>query len=192
MSRKSRKNAKHTYIVVYKPVGILGDFPDPEGRPTVRDLVPIPGRLFVAGRLDARTEGLIVLTNDGRFAHKLTHPRYGFEREYLVQVQGQPNSNALSSLVEGIRLNDTIAKAHSAEVLETADDNTTWLKLILKEGKKRQIRRMLAAVGHPVIRLIRTRFGPLELGTLEPSQWRFLTHDEIQAIKQRGSKQWRS
>ena len=191
MSKKFRENAKHTYIVVYKPVGILGDFPDPEGRPTVRDLVPIPGRLFVAGRLDARTEGLIVLTNDGRFAHKLTHPRYGFEREYLVQVQGQPNSNALSSLVEGIRLNDTIAKAHSAEVLETADD-TTWLRLILKEGKKRQIRRMLAAVGHPVIRLIRTRFGPLELGTLEPSQWRFLTHDEIQAIEQRGSKQWRS
>ena len=188
MSKKFRKNAKHTYIVVYKPVGILGDFPDPDGRPTVRDLVPIPGRLFVAGRLDARTEGLVVLTNDGRFAHKLTHPRYGFEREYLVQVQGQPNSNALSSLVEGIRLNDTIAKAHSAEVLETADD-TTWLRLILKEGKKRQIRRMLAAVGHPVIRLIRTRFGPLELGTLEPGQWRFLTHDEIQAIKQRGSKQ---
>jgi len=168
---------------VYKPPGVLGDFPDLQGRPTVRDLVPLPGKLFPAGRLDARTEGLMLLTDDGKLAHRLTHPRYGFEREYLALVEGKPTLDTLLQLEKGVSLGNWVARAKSAMVVGPGETpNTTWVRLILTEGKKREVRRMLAAVGHPVRRLIRVRFGPLHLGDLEPGQWRFLQEDEVKAL----------
>ncbi len=177
------KGREHQYILVYKPVGVLGDYPDPDGRLTVRDLVPIPGRLFPAGRLDARTEGLMLLTDDGKLAHRLTHPRYGFEREYLALVEGQPTAQTLLELETGVPLGDYEARAHRVSVIGEGPEGKTWLRLIMKEGKKREIRRMLAAVGHPVHRLIRVRFGPLTLGDLEPGQWRFLTPEEVKTLQ---------
>ncbi len=175
---------RYRYILVYKPAGVLGDFPDPEGRTTVRDLVPVEGDLFPAGRLDARTEGLMLLTDDGKVAHRLTHPRYGFEREYLALVEGKPTLDTLLRLEKGVPIGDWVARAHHASVIgEGEEKNTTWLRIIMKEGKKREIRRMLAAVGHPVRRLIRVRFGPLILGDLQPGQWRFLTDEEITRLR---------
>ncbi len=172
----------HTYIIVHKPAGVLGDFPDPEGRPTVRDLVPVAVRLFPAGRLDARTEGLMLLTDDGKMAHRLTHPRYGFEREYLALVEGHPTAEALTRVEQGVPMNEWVARAKRASVVGEGEGDTTWLRIIMTEGKKREIRRLLAAVGHPVRRLIRVRFGPLHLGDLEPGQWRYLTESEVEAL----------
>lgn len=172
----------HTYIIVHKPAGVLGDFPDPEGRPTVRDLVPIGGRLFPAGRLDRRTEGLMLLTDDGRVAHRLTHPRYGVEREYLALVEGRPTVETLVRMERGVPLDGWIARARRVSVIRAGEGDTTWLRIIMTEGKKREIRRMMAAVGHPVRRLIRVRFGPLHLGDLEPGQWRYLREDEVKAL----------
>lgn len=179
-----RKGHSHVYILVYKPAGVLGDFPDPEGRPTVRDLVPVPGRLFAAGRLDARTEGLMLLTDDGKVAHRLTHPRYGFEREYLALVEGKPTLDTLLRVEKGIPMQGWIAKAQRVMIIGPADGGRTWLRVIMTEGKKREVRKLLAAVGHPVLRLIRVRFGPLHLGDLEPGQWRFLTEEEVRTLLQ--------
>ncbi len=176
------RTREHTYIIVHKPAGVLGDFPDPEGRPTVRDLVPVAGRLFPAGRLDRRTEGLMLLTDDGRVAHRLTHPRYGFEREYLVLVEGHPTADTLLRMEKGVPLKNWTARVRRASVVGAGDGNTTWLRVIMTEGKKREIRRLMAAVGHPVRRLIRVRFGPLHLGDLEPGQWRYLKEEEIRAL----------
>jgi len=176
------RTREYTYIIVHKPAGILGDFPDPEGRPTVRDLVPVAGRLFPAGRLDRRTEGLMLLTDDGRVAHRLTHPRYGFEREYLVLVEGHPTANTLLRMEKGVPLKNWTARVSRVSVVGAGDDNTTWLRVIMTEGKKREIRRLMAAVGHPVRRLIRVRFGPLHLGDLEPGQWRYLKEEEVRAL----------
>ncbi len=172
----------HTYIIVHKPAGVLGDFPDPEGRPTVRDLVPVAVRLFPAGRLDARTEGLMLLTDDGKVAHRLTHPRYGFEREYLALVEGHPTAETLTRVEQGVPMNEWVARAKRVGVVGEGEGDTTWLRIIMTEGKKREIRRLLAAVGHPVRRLIRVRFGPLHLGDLEPGQWRYLTESEVEAL----------
>lgn len=166
----------------------------------MRDLVPLPGKLFPAGRLDARTEGLMLLTDDGKLAHRLTHPRYGFEREYLALVEGKPTLDELLQLEEGVPIKDWIAKAKSAVIVGPGETpHTTWIRIVLTEGKKREVRRMLAAIGHPVRRLIRVRFGPLHLGQLEPGQWRFLQQEEIQALKRktaararRGSRRRRS
>ncbi len=174
----------YTYIIVYKPAGVLGDFPDPERRPTVRDLVPVAEELFPAGRLDARSEGLMLLTNDGKVAHRLTHPRYGFEREYLVLVEGQPTAETLLRMEKGVPMNGWVARVRRVSVVGEGEGNTTWLRVIMTEGKKREIRRLMAAVGHPVRRLIRVRFGPLHLGDLEPGQWRHLTEREVKLLLQ--------
>ncbi|NPA89983.1 MAG: rRNA pseudouridine synthase [Chloroflexi bacterium] len=172
------------YILVHKPAGVLGDYPDPAGRQTVRDLVPLPGKLFPVGRLDARTEGLVLLTDDGKLAHYLTHPRYGFEREYVALVEGKPSEDVLRRLEEGVPLKDGLARAQHAAIIGEGTHDTTWLRLILTEGKKREVRRMLAAVGHPVRRLIRVRFGPLTLDDLEPGRWRFLRKEEVRQVWQ--------
>lgn len=124
----------------------------------------------------------MLLTDDGKVAHRLTHPRYGFEREYLVMVEGKPTPQTLLQLEKGVSLGDWIAKAHRASVIGEGEHGKTWIRLVLKEGKKREVRRMLAAVGHPVHRLIRVRFGPLTLGDLEPGQWRFLNEAEVDTL----------
>ncbi len=150
----------------------------------MRDYVPLPGPLFPVGRLDRRTEGLVLLTDDGKLAHYLTHPRYGFEREYVALVEGKPTAQVLSRLEQGVPLKEGIARAQRVALIGPGEGDTTWLRLVLTEGKKREVRRMLAAVGHPVRRLIRVRFGPLTLGDLEPGQWRPLRDEEVRQLWQ--------
>ncbi len=173
------------YLLLHKPPGYLSTTDDPRGRPTVLDIVSISQRIYPVGRLDMNSEGLLLLTNDGPLTQRLTHPRYQHEREYKTLVRGQPRRRALQALRQGIELEDgrtSPARVHLIEN-EPAPKGTTWLSISLREGRKRQIRRMCAAVGHPVQRLIRVRTGPLHLGTLKPGQSRRLTRQEIKALK---------
>jgi 23S rRNA pseudouridine2605 synthase len=172
------------YLILHKPPGYISTVHDPRGRPTILDLVPHRGRLYPVGRLDAESEGLLLLTNDGQLTHRLTHPRYEHEKEYLVLVDGHPSETVLSQLRRGVNLEEgrtapaKVSRASRKEGLETPP-GTTWLRMVIHEGRKRQIRRMCAAVGHPVQRLIRVRMGPLRLGTLKPGQWRPVTAREL-------------
>ncbi|NNE96957.1 MAG: rRNA pseudouridine synthase, partial [Acidimicrobiales bacterium] len=161
-----------TYLL-NKPAGTVSTASDPHGRQTVVDLVPAEPRVFPVGRLDADTEGLLLLTNDGGMAHRLTHPSHGVEKEYLAHVEGTPKPRAIRALRDGVELDDgTTAPAKVSLV----GDNL--IKLAIHEGRNRQVRRMCAAVGHPVLRLVRTRIGPLVDRQLEPGRWRRLTDDE--------------
>jgi 23S rRNA pseudouridine2605 synthase len=165
------------YYLLNKPHGVVTTASDPQGRPTVVELVPVEPRVFPVGRLDADTEGLILLTNDGDLTHQLTHPRFGVEKEYLAVVEGRPSAAAVRRLREGVELDDgTTAPARVALV----PPNT--LKLVIHEGRNRQVRRMCAAVGHPVVRLVRTRVGPIAERRLRPGDWRPLTQAEVRAL----------
>ncbi|MBP8000182.1 MAG: rRNA pseudouridine synthase [Chloroflexi bacterium] len=176
---------KRLYIMLYKPKGVLSSTEDEldEGRQTVRDLVDVPGHLYPVGRLDKQSEGLILLTNDGTLANRLTHPRYEHEKEYKVLVNGQPAAATLSQWRQGVLLDDQMTAPAVVQV-EKSHLEATWLTVILKEGKKRQIRRVAAALGHEVRQLIRVRIGPLVLSGVNPGQWRYLTPHEVQALEQ--------
>ncbi|MCZ7574145.1 MAG: rRNA pseudouridine synthase [Ardenticatenaceae bacterium] len=166
-------------FALYKPRGVVSTTSDELGRRTVLDLLPAARtmRLFPVGRLDAETEGLILLTNNGRLANRLTHPRYEHEKEYRVKVFGVPSDENLERLRKGVPLEE--GKTLPARIsIERAEDENTWLRVILREGKKRQIRRMFEIIGHPVRRLIRVRMGPIELGALKPGESRELTAEE--------------
>lgn len=162
-----------TYLL-NKPAGIVSTADDPQGRPTVVDLVPAEPRVHPVGRLDFDTEGLLLLTNDGAMTHRLTHPSHGVEKEYLVHVEGSPKPGALRMLREGVELED--GPTAPAQVALIGDG---VIRLTIHEGRNRQVRRMCAAVGHPVIRLVRTRIGPLADRQLQPGSWRTLTSTEI-------------
>ena len=172
------------YVALHKPAGVMTTASDPQGRQMVLDFLPASlrtQRLFPVGRLDLDSEGLLLLTNDGDFALRLTHPRYEQEKEYHALVQGRPPPAALESLRRGLLLpGETRPTAPAqARLLRPGENQTTWLTVTLHEGRKRQVRRMLAAVGHPVLRLLRVRVGPLKLGDLQPGQWRLLTAEEV-------------
>ena len=173
---------QHIYIALYKPRGYLADFPDALGRPTVQDLVPIDEGIFPVGRLDLRSEGLMLLTSDGKLAHRLIHPRYGHEREYLVLVQGVPSDEALRRWRRGVELKGRLTAPAQVEIIRQEGPNT-WLRVIVKEGRKRQLRKVAASLGHPVLRLIRIRIGPVRLGNLKPGQWRHLSKEEIRQLR---------
>jgi len=165
------------YYLLNKPRGVVTTAADPEGRATVVDLVPLEPRVFPVGRLDYDSEGLLLLTNDGELAHRLTHPRFGVEKEYLVEVEGTPSPAALRRLREGVALDDGMtAPARVGKVAATA------LRMTIHEGRNRQIRRMCEKVGHPVVRLVRTRIGPLTDRQLKPGEWRPLTTAELRAL----------
>jgi 23S rRNA pseudouridine2605 synthase len=165
------------HYVLNKPRGVVTTASDPHGRPTVVALVPQEPRVFPVGRLDADTEGLLLLTNDGELAHRLTHPSFGVEKEYLAEVEGTPSAAALRRLREGVVLEDgPTAPARVAAVPPRA------LRLVIHEGRNRQVRRMCEAVGHPVVRLVRTRIGPLAERGLAPGEWRALTTAEVRAL----------
>jgi 23S rRNA pseudouridine2605 synthase len=167
---------------VNKPAGVVSTARDPQRRPTVVSLVPAGVRLYPVGRLDVDTTGLILLTNDGELAYRLTHPSYEVEKTYRAQVANPPLSKAaLERLRSGIRLEDGVTAP--ARVKRLAADT---LELTIHEGRKRQVRRMCKAVGHPVQRLERVRFGPLELGELKPGRYRRLTAVELAALAGRG------
>ena len=166
------------HYLLNKPVGVITTADDPQGRPTGVDLVPAEPRVFPVGRLDLDTEGLLLLTNDGELGHRLTHPSYGVEKEYLAEVEGEPTRATLRRLREGVELDDGTTAPAKASLLAP-----NLVKLTIHEGRNRQVRRMCAAVGHPVVRLVRTRIGPLAERRLKPGEWRALTSDEVRALE---------
>jgi 23S rRNA pseudouridine2605 synthase len=151
---------------------------DPQGRRTVVDLVPPEPRVFPVGRLDGDTEGLLLLTNDGELTHRLTHPSFGVDKEYLAHVDGTPSRGALRALRDGVELE--VGRTAPASASMVGDG---VVKLVIHEGRNRQVRRMCEAVGHPVRRLVRTRIGPLRDVHLRPGEWRELTQDEVRSLE---------
>jgi 23S rRNA pseudouridine2605 synthase len=170
------------YVALHKPRGILAVSQDDRGRRTVRDLVPVPGHLYPVGRLDATSEGLVLLTNDGALANRLTHPRYEHAKEYKVAVTGRPDEKTLKQWQQGVFLDGKRTAPADVSILRHERD-CTWLRIILREGRKRQIRRVAALLGHPVEQLIRVRIGPVHLGRLKPGKWRRLSDQEINALR---------
>jgi 23S rRNA pseudouridine2605 synthase len=174
------------HYAVNKPVGVVSTNRDPSGRPRVIDLVPAKHvRLFAVGRLDLNSDGLILVTNDGELANRLAHPRYGVEKTYRIVVAGRPGRDILDKLHKGVRLAEGMARAERVTV-KSYHKESTLLEMVLREGKNREIRRILAAVGHKVLRLTRVAVGPIRLGTLPPGQCRPLTHDELAALRRAG------
>jgi 23S rRNA pseudouridine2605 synthase len=166
------------YVLLHKPAGVVTTARDPQGRPTVVQLVPHESRVVPVGRLDADTTGVLVLTNDGPLAHRLAHPRYGVEKTYEVTVDGEPAEEQLARLRAGVELDDgRTAPARARRV------GPNRLELVLHEGRKHQVKRMCAAVGLPVLRLHRARYDGLELGELAPGAWRELTEEEIERLR---------
>ncbi|HEX4901834.1 MAG TPA: pseudouridine synthase [Acidimicrobiales bacterium] len=166
------------WYLLNKPAGVVTTAADPQGRPTVVQLVPEEPRVFPVGRLDAETEGLLLLTNDGDVTHRLTHPSHGVEKEYLAHVEGNPSRGVLRRLREGVDLDD--GRTAPAKASLVAPD---VVRLTIHEGRNRQVRRMCEAVGHPVLRLVRVRIGPLTDDRLGPGEWRPLRQDEVRALE---------
>ncbi len=180
----------YIYIMLNKPQGVLSTMADDRGRQAIGDIMPVPTRLYPVGRLDSDSQGLILLTNDGRLANLLTHPRYKHEKEYRAVVNGDLSDETLVAWKRGVVLDDKPTAPAQVEVLRK-DKHSTLLRIVMREGRKRQIRRVAALLGHPVRELTRVRLGPLYLGTLETGQWRYLTPREIGALEsiKRSTKQ---
>ena len=166
------------YLLLHKPAGVVTTARDPQGRPTVVQLVPLEPRVVPVGRLDADTTGALLLTNDGDLAHRLAHPRYEVEKLYEADVEGAPDDAALARLEQGVDLDDGPTAPARARRL-----GPHRLELALHEGRKHQVKRMLEAVGHPVRRLHRSRYAGLDLAGLEPGRWRVLTPDEVDGLR---------
>jgi 23S rRNA pseudouridine2457 synthase len=183
------------YLAFYKPYDVLCQFTDTVGRMTLKNFITM-SRVYPVGRLDRDSEGLLLLTDDGRLAHHLTDPRYEHPRTYVVQVERVPSPSALETLRHGLVLRDGPTRPAEVSLLEEPpalperpkpirfrkNVPTAWLRLVLREGRNRQVRRMTAAVGHPTLRLIRVAIGPIELGGLEPGHWRELSETEREAL----------
>jgi 23S rRNA pseudouridine2605 synthase len=170
------------FWLLHKPLGVITTVHDPWGRPTAREMVPSSARVFPVGRLDADSSGLLLFTNDGELAQRLTHPRHEHEKEYRVLVTGRPSAAAMRRLRRGVDLDGRLTAPAEVQLLDATPDGT-WLAITLREGRKRQIRRMLDEVGHPVLALLRIRLGPLLLGDLAPGQARRLRSDEVEALR---------
>jgi 23S rRNA pseudouridine2457 synthase len=189
---------RRRYLLFYKPYGVLCSFTDDEGRPTLGAYISMPD-IYAAGRLDLDSEGLLLLTDDGALAHRLTHPDHMLPKTYLVQAEGVPDASALARLRAGVEVKGQITAPAEVELLahepqlpartppirhrETIP--TSWLRIVLREGRKRQVRHMTAAVGHPTLRLVRVAIGPLTLEGLEPGEWRDLTAEELAILRRR-------
>jgi 23S rRNA pseudouridine2605 synthase len=171
------------YVAMYKPRGVLSGTTSPERRATALDLLDIPQRVYPVGRLDVDSEGLLLLTNDGELTNRLTHPRYGHEKEYRVLVARHPDQGQLEILRHGIVLEDGYRTAPAQVKIESLSGKGAWLRFTLKEGHKRQIREMCKQIGLPVVRLVRVRIANLYLGNLKPRQWRYLTEKEVAEIR---------
>lgn len=182
--RRLAAEPDYVYILLYKPRGVVSSNKREahEKRPLVRTLVPHKGHLFTVGRLDAESEGLILLTNDGALADRLMHPKYGHAKTYEVLVEGQPSRATLDKWRQGVPLGDEVTGSAKVRVLETRPDET-WIQVIMREGRKRQIRRTASQLGHPVKRLIRTQIEMLTIGRLQPGEWRELSPREVRKLK---------
>jgi 23S rRNA pseudouridine2605 synthase len=175
---------KLVYWLVHKPRGYLCTNSDPAGRPLAIDLVPhVPQRVYTVGRLDEDSEGLLLLTNDGDLAYRLMHPRFGVRKTYLVQVAGKPTREDLDQLLKGVWLSEGHVRAQRVKRLKTQGDST-WLEIVLSEGKNREVRRMLARLQHKVMRLRRTAIGPLRLDRLPKGKSRHLKPEELERLRQ--------
>jgi 23S rRNA pseudouridine2605 synthase len=170
------------YVLLHKPAGVLTTAHDPQGRPTVVELVPDEPRVVPVGRLDADTTGALLLTNDGELAHRLAHPRYGVEKTYVADVEGDPDEDAIRQLEEGVELEDGRTAPARARRLGPGR-----VELVLHEGRNHQVKRMLAAVGHPVNRLHRSEYAGLTLEGLEPVEWRELEPSEVERLGARSA-----
>ncbi len=185
-----RATTRHVYLLLHKPVGYVTTAYDPQSRPTVLDLLPAELRalrVYPVGRLDIDTSGLLLLTNDGDFALHLTHPRYAMQKHYQVLVKGCPSESTLIALRSGVTITEDKGNSHTTapaqvSLLWKAGPNC-WLSLTIHEGRKRQVRRMLAAIGHPVLELSRVGIGPLALGDIPVGNWRYLTDEEVKALR---------
>ena len=167
------------HYLLHKPRDVVSTASDTQKRQTVVDLVPSTIRVYPVGRLDADSEGLIILTNDGDLTHRLTHPSFGVPKEYLVHVEGIPQRSALRSLREGIQLDDGMTAPAQVSMPDQG-----LLKITIHEGRNRQVRRMCAAIGHPVVRLVRVRIGPITDSSLTAGSWRELTNEEVRSLYQ--------
>lgn len=165
------------HYLVNKPPGVVSTVADTHARPTVVSLVPEEPRVHPVGRLDMDSEGLLILTNDGELTHRLTHPSFGVPKEYLVQVEGEPSTGDVRRLREGVDLDDGPTAAARVAVVAPG-----LLRIVIHEGRNRQVRRMCEAVGHPVLRLVRTRIGPLTDPALSPGSYRQLSFDEVRSL----------
>jgi len=174
---------KPAYVLLHKPAGVVTTACDPQGRPTVVGLVRHPARVAPVGRLDADTTGALLLTNDGELAHRLAHPRYEVDKVYVAEVDGDPSRETLARLERGVELEDGRTAPARARRLGPGR-----VELVLHEGRKHQVKRMLEAVGHPVRRLHRSRYGPLTLDGLEAGEWRELTAAELAALREQGGR----
>jgi 23S rRNA pseudouridine2605 synthase len=167
--------------LVYKPVGVISTADDPQGRETVVDLVASEQRLYPVGRLDADSEGLILLSNDGELTNRVTHPRYGITKTYLAEVVASPDKAVIRRLTEGVDLDDGPARAQSARLVDSRPDRAL-VELVMLEGRNREVRRMFEAVGHEVVRLVRTAIGPITDPNLAPGNSRRLSAPEINRL----------
>jgi 23S rRNA pseudouridine2605 synthase len=171
--------------LLYKPVGVISTADDPQGRRTVVDLVRSGQRLYPVGRLDADSEGLILVSNDGELTNRVTHPRYGITKKYLVEVNGHPTPATVRQLVDGVELDDGTARAESARLVDSAPGRSL-VEMVMIEGRNREVRRMMDAIGHEVTRLVRTAIGPLTDPQLRPGESRRLDAGEIQSLLRSG------
>ncbi|MCB0118227.1 MAG: rRNA pseudouridine synthase [Anaerolineales bacterium] len=177
------KRETMTYIALYKPRNVLSAAEGQDDRKTVRDLVPVQGHLYPVGRLDFDSEGLILMTNDGDLTNKLTHPRFGHEKEYRVLVARRPDNEQLEAWRRGVVLTDGDRTQPADVQFLSTSGKGAWIRVIMGEGKKRQIREVGKLLGLPVVRIVRMRIGTLKLGDLKPRQWRYLTEEEVSALK---------
>lgn len=178
-----KKGTEYVYVALNKPRGVLSDIDTKDTRKTVRDLVAISGHLFTVGRLDYDSEGLILLTNDGDLANRLTHPRYNHEKEYRVLIVTRPDEKQLATWRRGVILPDGYKTRPAKVMVDSISGEDVWLRVIIHEGKKRQIRETGSQLGLPVRRIVRIRIGTLLLGSLKLGQWRYLTESEIKSLK---------
>ncbi len=177
------KRSKRLYYLVNKPTGVVSTSHDPSGRPRVIDLLPVGERVYTVGRLDLFSEGLILVTNDGELADLLTHPRYGIEKVYHVQIAGRPATEVLEQLRKGVHLAEGFAHAKRVSI-KSQHKQSTILEMVLDEGKNREVRRLLAKVGHKVMWLRRVALGPLKIGDLPAGEFRALRREEVKTLKE--------
>ena len=179
-------------LLLNKPTGFISTVKDPKGRPTAIDLIKdIKWRVYPVGRLDFDAQGLLLLSNDGDLTHFLSHPKFSIPRTYLVKVRGVPEEERLTRLKRGVMLEDGKARAVSAQILRQRGKNT-WIQVVVTEGRNHLVKRMFSAIGHPVLKLQRVGFGPIQLGSLPIGQYRYLTSGEVMKLKLLSSEKGRT